>query len=220
MVETAEKLKNSIPDTPIGFYVTGPFTVAGQIVGVDKLVKSMIRDPKAVISLLEIITPECLTYARGLEEAGIDFLVMPEPSSSLISAEQFKKFSQPYLRRIISSVKLDTVLHICGRSSHLIRLLPETEAAGISIDHNVSMTKAVSEVPGDTLVFGNYPPSNLVFEDISTIRANVARMLMDVKDHGNVVSSTGCDIPSNAPMINIEAFIKSSKEIKNRHESS
>ena len=214
MIKTAEKMEDEISNIPTGFYVTGPFTAAGQIIGIGNLVKNMIRSPDAVLSLLERVTATCFSYAKELEDAGIDFLVIADPSSSLISAEQFKKFSQPYLRRITSGLKLDSVLHVCGRSSHLIRDMPDAGVEAVSIDHNVPLKKAVQEVPNNILVLGNYPPSNLVFEDVSTIRKNVYRMLMDVKASRNVVSSTGCDIPSNVPMRNVEAFVEASKEIK------
>ncbi len=141
-------------------------------------------------------------------------MVIAEPSSSLISAEQYRKFSKPYLEKLIGEVGLDAVLHICGRSGHLIREMVETKARAISIDQNVPLGLAINSVPKDVLVFGNYPPSNLIFENIKTIEENVRKMVEDVKDRRNYVASTGCDVPSSAPIESVKAFIESCKKFR------
>ncbi|MGQ9781277.1 MAG: uroporphyrinogen decarboxylase family protein [Nitrososphaeria archaeon] len=214
MVKAAKKIKGLSKDLPTGFYVTGPFTIVGQVIGIMNLFKLISTGPRTLPPILDAATETVSEYARQLEEAGVDFIVIAEPSSSLISVIQFKEFSEPYLEKLIRSTHIDMVLHICGRSRHLLSEMDKTGAAGISIDQNIPMEYAVSIMPEDIMVFGNYSPVNLMQEDPSTIKANVFKMLSNIGDRRNAVSSTGCDIPSRTPAENIKAFIEASKSIR------
>ena len=214
MAKTVKAIKKISGNLPVGFYVTGPFTIAGQVIGITNLLKFILTNPTALPPLLDTMVETSIEYAKRLEDAGIDFVVIAEPSSSLISVNQFKEFSKPYLRRLTKAVDVEMVLHICGRSRHLLTEMIETGAAGISIDQNIPMQDAVSIAPKNILVFGNYPPVNLMMEDPATIKTNVLNMLSPVKDKKNVVSSTGCDIPSKTPSENIKAFVETSKSIR------
>jgi uroporphyrinogen decarboxylase len=214
MAKTVRTIKKISGNLPVGFYVTGPFTVAGQVIGITNLLKFILTNPEALPPLLDTVVETSIEYAKKLEDSGADFIVIAEPSSSLISVSQFREFSKPYLRRLTKAVDAGMVLHICGRSRHLLTDMAETGAAGISIDQNIPMLEAVSIVPENILVFGNYSPVNLMMEDPETIRTNVLKMLSPVKDKKNVVSSTGCDIPSKTPSENIRAFVETSKSIR------
>jgi len=214
MAKTVKAIKKISGNLPVGFYITGPFTIAGQVIGITNLLKFTLTNPKALPPLLDIVVETSIEYAKRLKDSGTDFIVIAEPSSSLISVSQFREFSRPYLRRLTKAVDVEMVLHICGRSRHLLTEMIETEAAGISIDQNIPMLDAVSIAPKNILVFGNYPPVNLMMEDPATIKANVLNMLSPVKDKKNVVSSTGCDIPSKTPSENIRAFVETSKNIR------
>lgn len=219
MVRAAKKIRELSRDMSTGFYVTGPFTIVGQVIGLMNLLKLMPTEPETLLPILDLAEETASEYARQLEEAGVDFIVVAEPSSSLISVSQFNEFSKPHLRRLIQSTSIDVILHICGRSRHILAEMVNTGAAGISIDQNIPMVDAAKATPSNIMVFGNYSPVNLMQEEPSTIRVNVLRMLSDVKDKRNVVSSTGCDIPSRTPTANIKAFIEASKSIRREQQA-
>ena len=214
MTKTVKAIKKISNNLPVGFYVTGPFTVAGQLIGITNLLKSILTNPKSLLLLLDTVVNTSIRYTKQLKDAGTDFIVIAEPTSSLISVSQFREFSKPYLRKLTKTVEAEIVLHICGRSRHLLTDMIETGAAGISIDQNIPLLDAVSIAPKDILVFGNYPPVNLMMEDPATIKTNVLNMLSPVRDRKNVVSSTGCDIPSKTPSENIMVFVETSKNIR------
>ncbi|MEM3403489.1 MAG: uroporphyrinogen decarboxylase family protein [Nitrososphaeria archaeon] len=213
-VKTAEMIKKGSNELPTGFYITGPFTIAGQVIGITNLLRFTLTSPETLYSILDKIAEISLYYSRELERVGINFIIIAEPSSSLISATQFNEFSKPYLIKLVKNLKTDAILHVCGKSKHLLKEMIETKAAGISIDQNISLEEAVSTLPSDMLVFGNYSPVDLMLEQPLTIRKNVLKMLTPVKDKNNIVSSTGCDIPTNTPEENIKTFIETSKSIK------
>lgn len=212
-LETARKILSLADGLPVGFFVTGPFTTAGQIIGLERLLKLISREPDKLLHLLQLVTETCFEYAKVLEDVGVDFIVIADPSSSLISKAHFEEFSKPYLKRISKGLTINSVLHICGRSKHLLENMVETGAAAISIDQNISLEYAVSAIPEDVVIFGNYDPTKLLMEDSATIRNKVIDMLISVKNRRNIVSSTGCDLPPKTPLENVKTFIKATKSI-------
>jgi len=213
MLKTAKKMLSLANDLLVGFFVTGPFTATGQTIGLERLLKLILREPDKLLQLIQIVTEICFEYAKDLEDAGVDFIVIADPSSSLVSKAQFEEFSKPYLTQISKGLTIDSVLHVCGRSKHLLEDMVETGAAAISIDQNISLEHAVSATPKDVIIFGNYDPAKLLVEDPLTIRKKVIDMLTSVKHRRNVVSSTGCDVPPKTPLENVKIFIQTSKSI-------
>jgi uroporphyrinogen decarboxylase len=211
MVETAKIVSRKVKGIPKGFFITGPFTLAGEVIGLEELLRGVAIGRPSISKLLERCTEASLAYARALDATGIDFLVMAEPTSSLISLAQFEKYSKQPVARVRSAVSKDIILHICGGSGHLLGAMAETGVAGISLDQNVNLSEAVEAVPSDVLVLGNYPPTDLVLGNPDQIKLNVRKMLYPVGNARNVVASTGCDIPAMAPPENIEAFVNAAK---------
>jgi uroporphyrinogen decarboxylase len=211
MVETARLISSQVKDTLKGFFVTGPFTLAGQIVGIRALLTTVSLSEPAVASLVENCTETVVDYAKQLAETGIDFLVIADPTASLISLKQFEETAKVPLTRVAKAFEKDAVLHICGRSGHLLRQMAETGVTGISIDQNVRLSEAVNSVQSSVLVFGNYSPANLSFQKPERIRENVEAMLAELGEADNVVASTGCDVPSSTPAENIRAFVQATK---------
>ena len=205
--KTAKLMKNEIK-IPVGFYVVGPLTVLTQVLGIKELMLKIFNDKNSIKNLLEMSTEVVINYAKELLESKVDFIVIADPSSSLISLEHYEKFSKPFLRKLVNSIKVDFVLHTCGKSGHLVKSMVETGIAGISIDENVPLDYAVSQVPENTLVFGNISPSRFVLEKRETLEENIKKMLEPIKNKKNIVVSTGCDIPPGAQIESIKSFMK------------
>ena len=218
LIQTARLMSTRVTTVPKGFFTIGPFTLAGQIVGVQQLLLATMKSKAAVRALIENCTKTIADYARLLEQTGIDFLVMADPTSGLISVKDFQEYAKTPIQQVVKSVSKEFVLHICGRSGHLLEQMVETGVAGISLDQNVALADAARRVPSEVLVFGNYPPANLPLEDPATVRTNVRQMLSAVSACENVVASTGCDIPSTTPPEVVQAFVQAAKSQKKHHD--
>lgn len=210
MVEAARQASRQV-DVPVGFFVTGPLTLAGQLVGVQQLVTGLMRAPEKTAKLIEDCTVTVADYAKRLTDTEIDFLIMADMSSSLISPKYFEQFAKDPINRVVKSASKEVILHICGRTSHLLKQMSETGVAAVSIDQNVPLTDVLNATRGSVLIFGNYSPTDLSVEKPETIERNVTRMLTTVSEAENVVASTGCDIPSTTPPDNIRTFIEAVK---------
>jgi len=214
MVETARIVSNQVEDVPNGSFIIGPFTLAGQLIGVYELLRGLFNNPTPLLALIEACTQRVIDYAIRLEDAGVDFHVMADPTSSLMSPRQFDDFAKLPIARVVKSTNKEMVLHICGQSGHLLKQMVEAGVAAISLDEHVNLKDAVTAVPKNVLIFGNYPPTSVLLKKPDTIGAEVKEMLSTVATAENVVASTGCDIPASAPAENIEAFINTAKVFK------
>ena len=210
MVETARQMVNQIRNVPVGFYVTGPFTLAGQVVGLQNLFIGLIKDREKVLNVVNSCTATVVDYTRRLKETGLDFLVIADPTPSLISPKQFDDFAKGPLVDVVKAFSGDVILHICGRSGHLLKQMAETGATGVSIDENVRLATAVNTLPSNMAILGNYSPTKLAHQTPDQIRTEVNEMLSSVHD-GQIVASTGCDISASTPELNIQTFIRTAK---------
>ena len=123
MKETIKLLKNEIGnDVPVGSYVLGPFTLAGQIMELNDLLKLSFKKPDKVGKLLDVLADAIVLIAKEFESAGSDYVTVREmgATSDVLSPRGFKNLILPYLKKIFSEVKGNTVLHICGKTNDIV----------------------------------------------------------------------------------------------------
>jgi len=210
MIETAELMQRLRRSSFVGFYVSGPFTLAGQLVGFGRLMRMVRKSPNLLDEIISFSTDVILSYASELAP-NTDLLVMAEPMSSSISNEDFRRFSKPYISEIIRKVGGTWALHICGRANHLLLDMVETGTHILSFDDNVSLQDAVKKVPEDVIIFGNYSPMKLATRKRELVKKEVMGMIMSMRGYRNFIAGTGCDVPYFAPLENVRAFIEAAK---------
>ncbi len=194
---------------PKGVYVSGPFTLAGLLMGTSELAMATITEPDFVHGIVEFCKGVCLRYAKTLEAAGADIIIVLEPTATLLSPESFRTFCRDYIQDVISALSPISVLHVCGAASHLIKEMAATEADGLSLDASVDLCQAAREVPSEVVVIGNIDPVRVIAQESPEGVSKATRELLDkMRPHQNFILSTGCDIPYEAPFRNIDAFMK------------
>ena len=84
-----------------------------------------------------------------------------------------------------------------------------TGAGGLHFGNRCDIVKALAQIPQDTLVFGNIDPVG-VFKSASsqTVRSETLQLLRAAKKYSNFILSSGCDVPPNVPLENIDAFFQ------------
>lgn len=205
----ALRLLDKASDIPKGVYMSGPFTLAGLLMGTSELAIATITEPDLVHSLVGFCEGICLRYAKALEDAGADIIAILEPTATLLSPESFRTFCRGYVQDIIRELSPVSVLHVCGDASHLIKEMVATGADGLSLDAPVDLGQAAREVPPDVVVIGNIDPVRVIAQESPEGVSEATRELLDkMRPHENFILSTGCDIPYEAPLRNIDAFMK------------
>ncbi len=212
-------IKDSIGrEVNVGAGLAGPFSTAASVVGTENLLKWMLKYPDKVHILMEIVTESNNRFIEKAAELGVGVgLSDPVSSTSLISVKQFKEFSAPYIKKNVDKMKSLTgnsiSIHICGKSKDIWESVMDTGVSSFSID-NVEDLQDAKEIMGDRItISGNVPPVDVMQkgtrEDVLKAAKECIRKTYGTKK-GYVLSS-GCQIPMNTPMENIDALMDAAR---------
>lgn len=196
-----------------GGYVIGPFTMAGELMGAHNIATKVMLDPELILEFVNFSLEIISEYAQALFNAGADMIAVLEPLAVLLSPKQYQKFSLYPFKRLISNLNnRPLILHICGNTNHLIKLMCDSEVIGLSLDSGVNFEELKKIVPEKIALIGNLDPTEIFLQSTPDQVVEATRSLREsMKDVKNFILSSGCDIPINAPLENIAAFMKAAR---------
>ncbi len=216
-VETHKRMKHEFPGNILrGAYVTGPYTLAGLIMGAENAAMETMMNPEDFHELCTVCTEKILDYTRAIIEAGAHIVAVLEPSAMMLGPEQFREFSMDYTRKIVDVChKQDVamVYHICGNTEHLLESFNDSGADALSLDSDVDFLQAAKIIREDIILIGNVCPTGAIMTgNPESIRKEVRILLDEMKDIPNYILSTGCDLPAEVPEENVTAFMETGRK--------
>ncbi len=188
----------------------GPFSLAARLTGVSEAMELTMTEPELMHALVEKSAAFLAAYVGSFKQAGAAGIVMAEPAAGLLSPRGLAAYSSAYVRQIAQAVCDDSfalILHNCGaRLLHLPAIL-ETGLSAFHFGAPMDIVAALQKVPATTVLCGNLDPS-AVFCQMPPAEAHTrtAALLCATAAHRNFVLSSGCDIPPNAQLANLDAF--------------
>ncbi len=212
MKEAISLIKRDIGgEVAIGTYVLGPFTLAGQVMELNDLLKLSFKKPDKVGKLLDLLADAIILIAKEYENTGIDYITVREmgATSDVLSPRVFKNLIQPYLKKIFASLRVNNVLHICGKTNDISVFMIESGAKAISVDQKNDVAETRKKIGGSALLFGNYDPYNVL---VSGTPALVRETIRKCIDNGVSAVWPGCDIWPTVPPENIKAMMDEVKK--------
>ncbi|MEJ2182906.1 MAG: MtaA/CmuA family methyltransferase [Nitrospirota bacterium] len=200
-------------EAPIGSYVLGPFTLAGQVMELNDLLKLSFKKPDKVGALMEKLSEAIIQVARAYEEAGVDYLTVREmgATSDVLSPRVFKSLILPHLKVIFEKVKVPSVVHICGKTNDIVGFMMESGADAISVDQKNDVAESRKKLGEDALIFGNYDPYNVL---VAGTPEQVRQTVRTCLDDGVSAVWPGCDIWPTVPAENFRAMMDEVKRYK------
>jgi uroporphyrinogen decarboxylase len=196
-----------------GAYTIGPFTLAGELMGVSELSINVMLNPGLAYKFLEFTTSVIKDYAQALLNAGADTVAILEPTAVMLSPRQFEEFSGKYFTYLVEELKAPLILHICGNTTHLLKKMSNTGAIGLSLDSLVNLKEASKIVPSNVALIGNLDPVRIFLQSTPEEVAEATRDLVEeMKGVKNFILSSGCDLPIGTPLENIEAFMEEGRK--------
>jgi len=123
VVSAIQQLKNELGnEVPVGSYVLGPFTLAGQIMELNDLLKLSFKKQALVNQMLEVLTDVAIVVAKIYRNAGTDYITVREmgATSDVVSPRTFKFLIQPHLKRMFDHIGHPSVLHICRKTNDIV----------------------------------------------------------------------------------------------------
>lgn len=215
-VSVAEEVRSSLEDNFVMAPLTwGPFTLAGQLINPELLMRKIIKEPEAVNTILDFATEVVHEFYRPfVERKLVDMIYLPEPlmSGDMISYKVFDKFAKPVLERFFQPYKnlgLPTMVHICGilTTKHLEILNGIKGLDVISIDSKVSLNDARS-ILQDKCIAGNFDTLQLDQASEEEIIEKLKQVLDGMEGHDRYIVMPACDLSPTTPYSNVRTFFQ------------
>lgn len=204
--EAIRLLKAELGDrAAVGTYLLGPFTLAGQIMDLNRLLKMPLREADEVTRILTVLSDVIVAIAAIYQRAGADYLNIREmgTSADILSPRVFRSLVKPHLIDIFKRIEMPAILHICGNTNAIVGDMLECNAAAISIDQKNRLAETRQKVGPEPLILGNIDPYNvLVLGQPDGVRAAVQKAV----EEGASAVWPGCDIWPTAPAENMRAY--------------
>lgn len=215
-VEGIRRAVELITDRPVFAGMIGPFSLAGRILDMTEIMILCYEEPEMVENVLEKTTRFLCEYARAFKEAGANGIVMAEPAAGLLSPNLMEEFSNPYVNQIRDAVEDENFLviyHNCGNIVPLMKNVAAIGAKAYSFGNAIDMEEALKALPSDCMIMGNIDPAGIIRQGTPELVRTETRKLMErCCKYPNFVISSGCDIPPETPLKNIQAFFDAIEE--------
>ena len=209
-----------ITDRPVLAGIIGTYSLAGRLLDMTEIMVLCYEEPELVETVLIKTTEFLIKYAKAFKEAGADGIAIAEPAAGLLSPGLIAEFSTPYVKQIRDAVEDDSFMilyHNCGNAVPLLDNIKEIGAAGYSFGNAIDIEEALKVMPGDSIVIGNIDPAGIIRNGTpEQIREETLALMERCCKYPNFVVASGCDIPPNTSLENIEAFFGAVDEFYNR----
>ncbi|MBW1890933.1 MAG: uroporphyrinogen decarboxylase [Deltaproteobacteria bacterium] len=134
----------------------------------------------------------------------------------LISPPMWERFVWPYLRKIILEVVdsgLIALLHLDSnwdRELARFKELPKGKLI-VALDGDTDIHKAKEILDGHACIMGDVPASMFAFGTPEEVYTYCKKLIREIGPDGFILQS-GCDIPTNAKLENVQAMVSAARE--------
>jgi uroporphyrinogen decarboxylase len=193
--------------------VTGPFTLATQLLGIEAALYLAIDDAPRLERLMDFATEVIIRFGLAQIEAGAHLPIVFDPSASpaVIPPPFFREFELPRLTRVFQAFSragaLANWLHIAGPAGPILPYYPKAGVHIANFDYNVSAAEAGDLLPASCLD-GNIKSLAFVESSPADIEAAAADLLSSFRDRRGFILSSGCEIPPESRPENIAAMVE------------
>ncbi|MBI5103083.1 MAG: methyltransferase [Nitrospirae bacterium] len=212
MREAIRILKADIgSEVAVGSYVLGPFTLAGQIMELNDLLKLSFKKADKVAKLLDLMADAIIIVAKEYEKAGVDYITVREmgATSDVLSPRVFKNLILPPLKKVHSALSVSSVLHICGKTNDIVESMMEAGPTAISVEHKNDVVETRKKLGDSALIFGNFDAYNVLVSGTEELVRSTMRKCID---DGVSAVWPGCDIWPTVPPQNMIAMMDEIKK--------
>ncbi len=218
-IKAAEFVAKNIKDRPTFGGAIGPFSLAGRLFDMTEIMIMAMLEPEMVHVVLEKSTQFLIEYAKAFKNSGANGIILAEPAAGLLSPEMCSGFSSNYVKRIVDAVQDEyfmVILHNCGNTKSLVPSLLSTGAMAFHFGNAVNMMDIMPQIPWGRIAFGNIDPAG-VFKNgtVEDMKLKTWELLEKTANYKNFVLSSGCDVPPDTSLENVQAFYDTLEKFNN-----
>jgi [methyl-Co(III) methanol-specific corrinoid protein]:coenzyme M methyltransferase len=211
VVEDALKSLVASGKHAVGGWVLGPFTLGGQVIELDLLLKGIKKEADKVQAFMEKMTRVVIDVARRYQALGVDYMTIREMGSGtdLLSPRMWKQLIQPYLREIFAALESPKILHICGGTDLIVEMMNDCGADALSFDQKNNLVETRKKIGNDVLLLGNFDPYGTLCQKEASA---VPEIIKGCIDAGVDAVWPGCDLWPEVKAENVEAWVRTVQE--------
>jgi len=217
LLEAVKIMRSTVGDTTtVVGGVLGPMSIAGQVMGLDKLIYLLVDEPDKFARAIDYTAHISLSYGQALLNAGAHVLMLLEPTASqnIIPQNVFVQYITPRIRYIFSGCKsagaLACWLVITGQTKGLLPYYKGCGADLATIDYEVPLKNALNAAP-DLSLAGNIKPYNFVEHSQEELYDQAKKLISEAGHNRRFLLSSGCELPLNAKPENVEAMVRAAR---------
>jgi [methyl-Co(III) methanol-specific corrinoid protein]:coenzyme M methyltransferase len=213
ILEAIKLAKQEAPEHAVGAWQLGPFTMAGQLLELDIMLKGVFKQKDLVEAALDKISDMIIKIGQAQQAAGADYITLREmgTGTDLISPRTWKTLIMPRVTRILAAWKSPKVLHICGATDMIIEMMNACGADALSVDIKNTLTESRKKIGNDALLFGNFDVFALPCKEETTVEQAVEGIKVNI-DGGVDAVWPGCDLWPAIKEENMHAIVKTARE--------
>jgi uroporphyrinogen decarboxylase len=197
----------------VQFSTIAPFTLVGDIRGVEAVMLDTLTDPKFVVEMLRFGNEVMKAYVEYMIKLGVDGITLCDPtaSGSLISPGDFEKYSKPYIEDCAKVIKKHDgvfILHICGDTSDRLDNILDTNPDVFSIDYQVDLSIAKKAFGNKSTLLGNVKPAHTLYSGTADTTLKECLDCIKKGSDSRYILGAGCDIAPGTPEENVMQMSK------------
>lgn len=210
-----ERLKGQVN---VGNTISGPFTTAAFLVGTDRFLRDLTKNPEGIHQILEYATNSVISFMDAVIDLGITpGIADPIASCTMISPKLYETYALPYTKRCQDHIRKRTggggAIHICGKTKNIWSHMVATGVTAISLDNGDDIGELRDAHGHEITLVGNVDPVGVIMKGTTEeIYAAVSTCIEKAKGspQGFILAS-GCDIPIGTDPQKIHDFINGAR---------
>ncbi len=105
VIEVGRRLKQEFPSADVRIPVSGPFSIAANLVGFETLLEGCLVSPPAALEALSNVALGQVPFARAVADEGLDVAFFESAATPpLLSPRQFRELEMPAVRPLLDEV--------------------------------------------------------------------------------------------------------------------
>nr|WP_295926034.1 uroporphyrinogen decarboxylase [uncultured Dyadobacter sp.] len=175
--------------------------------------KHLYADPEFSHTLLQQITDSTIAYLKAQVVAGADIVQLFDSWAGVLSPEQYRIFSLPYIKQICDAITEVPVTVFAKGAFFARQEIGELNCSVVGLDWNMDIAESRALIPNKTLQ-GNLDPC-VLYASYDQIRAEVKKMT-DQFGTQRYIANLGHGVYPDTDPDKVRCFIESVKEYSSR----
>ncbi|CAG4988231.1 Uroporphyrinogen decarboxylase [Dyadobacter sp. CECT 9275] len=171
--------------------------------------KHLYTDPLFSHALLQKITDSTIAYLKAQIAAGADLVQLFDSWAGILSPEQYREFSLPYIKQICDSITEVPVTVFAKGAFFAREEIGQLSCSVVGLDWNMDISESKKLIPDKTLQ-GNLDPC-VLYASYDQIRTEVRKMIAQFGTHP-YIANLGHGVYPDTDPDKVRCFIETVKE--------